>query len=134
RLELRRSAVDLAAVLRPIAEQRTILARSRRIDLGLDVAAGARAEIDTDLIARVIENLLDNAFRYTPPGARIAIAARPSRDRGSIEVGNSGPPIPPEARALIFEKFGQAAPTNGRMNLGLGLYFCRLVIERHGGR
>jgi signal transduction histidine kinase len=48
-----------------------------------------------------------------------------------IRIGNSGPAIPLEAQAVIFEKFGQLA--SGPSNLGLGLYFCRLAVEAHGG-
>ena len=51
-----------------------------------------------------------------------------------LRIGNSGAPIPVEARGRIFDKFGQAGGQVGRMNLGLGLYFCRLATEAHGGR
>ena len=53
-----------------------------------------------------------------------------------LEVGNTGPAIPPEIRGLIFEKYGQLRRRTGspRIDLGLGLYFCRLALEAHGGR
>jgi len=110
------------------------LARSREIALVPAIEPSATVEADTDLVTRVVENLLDNAFRYTPRGGRIEVAARKSGERVAVSVGNSGPPIPREARALIFEKYGQTGADHGRMNVGLGLYFCRLAVEAHGGR
>jgi signal transduction histidine kinase len=84
---------------------------------------------------RIIDNTLDNAVRYTPRGGRISLAAEAvSDERVQIRIGNSGPAIPAEHRESIFEKYGQTSPGQGRMNLGLGLYFCRLAIVAHGGR
>jgi len=100
--------------------------------LPVEVPPGVVVEVDEHLFTRVIENILDNALRYTPPSGRIE--ARISRAAGRIELrlGNTGPAIAPEDHAKIFEKFGQSS-VGGRMNLGLGLYFGRLAMEAHGG-
>jgi len=133
RLDLHRTIVEVRALLAPIVQQRAVMARSREIHVDLVAAATARAEADSDLLSRVIENLVDNSFRHTPRGGRIEISVHDRGARTEIQVGNSGPPIPLDARAVIFEKYGQASRAHGRMNLGLGLYFCRLAIEKHGG-
>ena len=66
--------------------------------------------------------------------AAIAVTARTGNGHIELDIANTGPAIPVEVREHIFEKYGQAQPRSGRMNLGLGLYFCRMAIEAHGGR
>lgn len=91
--------------------------------------------LDRDLFARVLENLLDNAARYAPRGGRVAIHVR--REGGHVElaIGNDGPPVPPAERERIFGRYFQveARRAAARANRGLGLYFCKLAAEAHGG-
>lgn len=63
------------------------------------------------------------------------LRARPVSDSKAVEltVANDGKPIAPESRAFIFEKYAQVA-SNASVNRGLGLYFCRVAVEAHGGR
>jgi signal transduction histidine kinase len=81
-----------------------------------------------------VENILDNALRYTPAGGTIEIELREVGPDVEIRIGNSGFAIPVEERDKVFDKYRQESSENGRMNLGLGLYFCRLAVEMHGGR
>lgn len=89
---------------------------------------------DTVLLARVLQNLVSNASKFTPPGGQISvdIAPPPLGKAIHIRVRDTGMGIRPEALPHIFERFYQAR--NGdRRGSGLGLYFCRLAIEAHGG-
>jgi signal transduction histidine kinase len=92
-------------------------------------------QIDRDLFARVLENLLDNAARYAPRGGRVAVHVK--REGASIElaVGNNGPPVPVAEREKIFGRYFQveARRAAARANRGLGLYFCKLAAEAHDG-
>jgi two-component system, sensor histidine kinase and response regulator len=133
-LRLKRSRLPVAGLIDPLVKERSHLADSRGITLQTSIARGAEVNADVDLITRVVENMFDNAFRHTPPGGRISVAGRAEDTRMQLRIGNSGAPIPADARDRIFEKYGQAQPGIGRMNLGLGLYFCRLAAEAHGGR
>ena len=133
RLALQPTSLRLRDLLGGAIHERQLLARSREIHMEIDIAAELEVSVDADLIARVIENVLDNALRHTTYGGRIAVHAGRVGPRIELRIGNTGAPVPVEARATIFEKFAQAGGT-GRMNLGLGLYFCRLAIEAHGGR
>jgi signal transduction histidine kinase len=90
-------------------------------------------EVDADLVTRTVENIFDNALRYTPSGGSIEIELREVGPDIEIRIGNSGRAIPMGARSTIFDKYGQASSGIGRINLGLGLYFCRLAIEAQGG-
>jgi two-component system sensor histidine kinase/response regulator len=92
--------------------------------------------LDHDLIRRVIINLLSNALKFTPRGGEIKILAKIGDDRLTVAVQDSGSGIPEELQAKIFEKFGQAElrQENRRYSTGLGLTFCRMVVEAHGGK
>lgn len=92
------------------------------------------ARVDGEKIHRVLTNLLDNALRFTPGGGKIQIAAMFERGRLVVRVADTGPGIPEAERERIFEKYRQAAgqPLRGYKGSGLGLTFCRLVIEAHG--
>jgi signal transduction histidine kinase len=120
-------------ILRQIAAQRRVIASTREIRVEVHVPAEIEATIDVDLVTRAIENVLDNAIRYVSSGGNIVLSAARHGDDFEIAVGNDGPRIPDEARHTLFEKYGQTGRHSGRMNLGLGLYFCRLAAEAHGG-
>ena len=133
-LEVRVSPIDLARLLRSIVEQRRVSSATRQVAMIMKPGEGCFVTVDVDLVTRTVENILDNAFRYVPEGGRIEIELRETEAHVEIRIGNSGPPIPAEARVAIFEKYGQSGVRLGRRNLGLGLYFCRLAAEAQGGR
>jgi signal transduction histidine kinase len=133
-MPIRPVAVNIGRMLDDLVRHRSAQAKAKGIEIAIvEVPDNLRIEADPDLLARVIENILDNALRHTCAGDRIELRAGLAEKAVQIRVGNTGPPVPTTARASIFEKFGQASK-GGRMNLGLGLYFARLAIEAHGGR
>jgi NtrC-family two-component system sensor histidine kinase KinB len=92
---------------------------------------------DLSLVSRVIDNLLSNAFKYTDPGGAIEVAAERKGQDVVVHVRDNGQGIPAEFHQRIFEKFVQVTEPNGmplRKGTGLGLAFCRLAVEAHGGR
>jgi signal transduction histidine kinase len=133
-MELRRARIYVGDLVQPLVRQRAHLAEARQITIDSTIDAKAQIDADPELMSRVVENVFDNALRHTPPGGRIAVCSAGSTDHVLVRIGNTGAPIPVDARSRIFEKFGQANTDVGRMNLGLGLYFCRLAAEAHGGR
>lgn len=94
--------------------------------------------IDDEKIRRVLINLLDNAVRHTPQDGCIRISARYDAKQNVVVacVSDTGPGIPHEARGRIFEKFIQLdqQAIRGHKGTGLGLAFCRLAVEAHGGQ
>ncbi|HEY3804573.1 MAG TPA: ATP-binding protein [Kofleriaceae bacterium] len=107
----------------------------RQLRCEVDVDPELTLQIDRELFARVIENMLDNATRYAPRGGRCAISAKRD-DRGfEIAIGNNGPPVPVVDREQIFGRYFQVERrrASARANRGLGLYFCKLAVEAHGG-
>lgn len=91
--------------------------------------------LDPDLFWRIFENLLDNAARFAPRGGRCTLAVHRGASGVEISVGNSGPPVPASERETIFGRFYQveARRAAARANRGLGLFFCKLAVEAHGG-
>ena len=95
-----------------------------------------KAYADKGKLKRVITNLLDNALKYTPSGGQIVISASEcNNNMVMLRVSDTGPGIPEEYRDRIFERFGQVPGQHRReQGYGLGLTYCRLAIEAHGGR
>ena len=90
--------------------------------------------VDEDMIRRVLTNLLENAVKYTPPGSNISVGAQAEGEQVMVWVQDTGPGIPPGENERIFDKFTRLHGKSGTRGLGLGLAFCRLAIEAHGGR
>jgi two-component system sensor histidine kinase KdpD len=89
---------------------------------------------DAVLIERVLANLLENAAKYTPPGARIAIAAALHGAWINIMVHDDGPGLPPGREEALFEKFTRGERESAKPGVGLGLAICRAIVEAHGGK
>jgi two-component system, OmpR family, sensor histidine kinase KdpD len=121
------------AHLEALPEQRAALAeRGLTIELPPDLPL---VPLDDVLVEQVLLNLLDNACRYTPPGAPISIRAWAEPGEVVVEVADRGPGLPPDDEQRVFEKFYRAAPgEEARGSVGLGLAICRGMVEVHGGR
>lgn len=93
------------------------------------------AVVDRDIVLRVVQNLVTNAVKLTPPGDEVRVTLATRADHVRIEVRDHGPGIAAEHHPKIFEKFGQL-DSNVRQTVpssGLGLYFCKLATQAHGG-
>ncbi len=92
---------------------------------------------DANLLSRVIDNIISNALKYTGAGGRIEINAKRQADDLVICIRDDGQGIPPEHCSRIFDKFFQVTTATGeplRHGTGLGLTFCRIAVEAHGGK
>jgi two-component system, NtrC family, sensor histidine kinase KinB len=89
---------------------------------------------DADMIRRVLTNLLENAVKFTPPEGTIQTGAKNLGDKIEFYVQDDGPGIPTSDRERIFDKFSRLTAKDSPKGLGLGLTFCRLAVEAHGGR
>ena len=91
---------------------------------------------DPDILRRVVGNLLGNALKFTPRGGEVRVGIGAEASKVRLTVSDSGPGIPLELQGRIFDKFGQASLTQEqrRGSSGLGLAFCKLAVEAHGGR
>ncbi len=136
RLELRYSRSDLAKLVQQAVAHFDALARERDMRFTTDVPEALPAEVDADLVQRVILNLVSNAFKFTPESGQIRVSVRELGEaRAVIEVADNGAGVPPEQRELIFERFRQADGSATRRfgGAGLGLAIAKDFVELHGG-
>ncbi|MGB7537238.1 MAG: GAF domain-containing protein [Anaerolineales bacterium] len=135
RAVLHRSKVSLSALAAEAVEEAQPVAEGKGIILQMAIPLSLPAvEADSDMIRRVISNLLDNAVKYTPGGGNIRLTAEPEEHNVRFSVTDSGPGIPTEERHRIFDKYGRIERIGAPKGLGLGLAFCRLAVKAHGGR
>jgi len=123
--DLTRIAGDVCSVLRTTDSERAV-----------DIESPGAVEVTCDgaLVRRVIENLVRNGLRYSPADSRVRISIALSDSRVRVSVHDHGAEVPPEARQAIFEKYGTLAARQSTFrSIGLGLAFCKLAIEAHGG-
>jgi two-component system, OmpR family, heavy metal sensor histidine kinase CusS len=111
----------------------TLAGQAHQIGASLELRLEHDGEVflDGDLVQRMLENLAGNALRYVRAGDRIEVCLRRDGMLLWLVVRNSGPPVPEEVRGHLFEK--NHGSRDSHHNVGLGLYFCRMVAEAHGG-
>ncbi|MBI5209107.1 MAG: HAMP domain-containing histidine kinase [Elusimicrobia bacterium] len=108
--------------------------RNQKIELKVpDAGVETRVMGDGALLRRVLDNLLHNAVEHTPPGGTIALRVEREGPNVRVDVSDSGPGVPAEAREEIFRKFFQKDLKRHVGNVGLGLALCQKVVQRHGG-
>ncbi len=135
------SVVALPALVANALQAFEAIAQSANISLVNQVAPNVPSvAVDREQINRVLFNLLDNAIRHTPSGGQIRVSANLERSAAermlTVSITDTGKGVPPEQRTRIFEKFVQISKSavRGHRGSGLGLTFCRLAVEAHGGK
>jgi two-component system, NtrC family, sensor histidine kinase KinB len=130
-----RGGVSPAELAEDAVKAAAPLAESRNQTLTIDLPATMPiVHVDADMIRRVLINLLENASKYTPLGSQITVGGQPDGPWAMLSVQDDGPGIAPEDRSRIFEKYTRVAQKGNPSGLGVGLAFCRLAVEAHGGR
>ena len=99
-------------------------------------AEPARVLADQEIIARIVQNFLANALRFTPASGEIRVGIVVEADHVRVFVADTGPGIAPDFHRSIFDKFVQVGASASARNrsTGLGLAFCKMAVEAHGGR
>ena len=136
-LKIERLPIDIAELIDSAQQSVATQLRDTNVELKRSVASGATSlDADAELLRRVLINLLGNAIKFTPRDGQIEISVAREDDGWSFSVRDEGPGIAPEHRERIFEKFGQVEMRgqSHAPSTGLGLTFCRLAVEAHGGR
>jgi signal transduction histidine kinase len=126
--------VDVSDLAASVARDVRLAAAEKDVVISTDLPSGVtRLPADEERIRRVIENLVGNALKSSPRGGALRIALRECQSGAvKVSVEDSGPGVPSDDRKRIFEKYAGAKGA-GRMSAGLGLAFCRLIVEAHGG-
>jgi len=110
-----------------------LIVADRRVALHVTGASDVPVRADTELLRRLVVNLLQNAVQHTPPGGAVAIDVAVNRVEVGIRVTDGGAGIADEDRARVFDRFVQLDPSRRGVGAGLGLTIAKWIAERHGG-
>jgi signal transduction histidine kinase len=132
-LQLHRTSLSASVLVAAAVEQVSSLAEMERTTLVTEVAADlADFDADENLLVRTLVNLLANAIKFTHDGTVSISASQVVPETMRFAIRDTGKGIPADAFERIFEKFGQL-DSGPRVGTGLGLAFCKLAVETHGG-
>jgi len=127
--------VALGELAQDVVQKLQLSARQRGVHLALE---GGRelplVQADVALIERVLENLIDNALRYTPRCGEVRVSVDAEQARVAVRVSDTGPGIAEADRARVFDRFYQAPGKRGGQHMGLGLAIAKRILELHGSR
>lgn len=123
-------------VIAPIVEGLARSLQEKRMTLDNQVPATFELRADRDLLRIVYDNLLSNAIKYGREGGRIVLSAQSTDRSVTLSVWNEGEGIPPDKMNLLFKKFSRipSKSSASKKGTGLGLYICKEIIEKHGGK
>jgi signal transduction histidine kinase len=136
-MPLNLAAADLLEVVRQAVAEVRPRAQERSVQLREHYGpAPVLVVVDADKIGRVVNNLLENALKFTPVAGDIEVFVAVEGAKAKVSLRDSGEGVPPDLQDRIFEKFsqGEKARKAHRRSVGLGLTFCKLAVEAHGGR
>ena len=139
KLQLEKEMTDLVSLIDDTLNQLLKRAEEKQISINfINPNGNATISIDSRLIRRVISNLVDNGIRHTPKGGRIEIVSELQKSKNNLcfSVRDSGTGLNPAYHQKIFDKFEQVDLKNKGISVGtagLGLAFCKLAVEAHGG-
>ena len=134
-MPIRKSSENLTRIVLKVLDSMEVVAGTKK--LVFDTEAPIQVTIDKDIIGRVVSNLISNAIKYGPEDVEILISLTREDQFVRFTVTDRGLGIEKEYHPNIFDKFFQASSNEGikkHRGFGLGLYFCKLAIEAHGGQ
>lgn len=135
RLAARTGPTDLADMLVKAAALAGQRGAASGVSCRADVPGGLIADVDSGLIRRAVDNLIDNAMRFAPPGSEVVVNGRAAGQDIVIVVADAGPGFPAEYLPRAFERFSR--PDSGRTRAdggaGLGLSIVKAIVQAHGG-
>jgi signal transduction histidine kinase/CheY-like chemotaxis protein len=134
-ISIRMAPIDLAALVREVADSNIPLAARKQQTIAVSVTAAARMSCDGDRMREAVDNLISNAIKYSPLGARIDVSVEQEKDVAVISVKDEGPGFSPEDMSRLFGRFQRlsAKPTGGESSTGLGLSIVKRIVDLHQG-
>lgn len=126
---------DLAQSVRKLLREMQTVAQARGIALHDDMPEELLVDCDPEEVRRVVQNLIDNALKFTQPGGTVSVRLELGDQTTTVTVNDTGKGISQEDMPKLFERFWAPA-ASGRQyaSTGLGLYLCRKIVEGHGGK
>ncbi|MGA9381198.1 MAG: response regulator [Phormidium sp.] len=133
---LSRVEIDLCALCTSVINDLSAIATQKKLELLLQLPEpGNYVNVDVTLFRRILENLLSNAMKFSPSHSKILLKVDyPAPERVKIQVIDSGPGIDAKLRESIFERYEIGTLMKDASQIGLGLAFCKMAVEAHGGQ
>jgi len=131
------TTLRMADLINPIYAGLRTRALAEQVQLDLDLPAGLPAiHGEETLLRKAIDNLVDNAIKFTPPEGRVHLRLKPENNSVLVEVSDTGVGIPKEEQPRIFERFYQVDGSSTRQfgGTGLGLALVKEIVDLHGGQ
>jgi len=134
-LELEQKTIDLSLLLQEVGQQHLVLFSERKLFLEMDIPDDLEVMGDDSQLARVVFNLLGNAYKYAPEGSTVWLTAYVEQDYVVIKVTDEGPGIEKEHQSRLFHRFYRIDDARARHqgSAGLGLAICKHIVEAHNG-
>jgi signal transduction histidine kinase len=127
--------VSVQTLIQSAVDQLALYVQRKRMRLHVECPDNLPVVMaDSGMLERVFINLLSNAIKFTPAGGEVGIRAKVKGDLLYVRVRDNGLGIAPEFRKHVFDKFARARDREGMSGFGLGLAFCRMAVEAHGGQ
>lgn len=140
-IDIHNEPSELATIVDNVLIELSPIAHDQNVTLQNNIPATLPLlDIDSDKVERVLQNLIDNALKYSPTDSQVTLRARYHSDENMskgvrIDIIDCGPGIPDDYKQSIFNRYVQLKGNNShRRGVGLGLTFCRMVTEAHGGK
>ena len=131
RLELSREELSLEEAAADAIDAQQLNAARKGIRLSLAAATAPCVLADRHRVDEVLENLLSNALKFTPPGGSVEVAVRPAESHVRLEVSDTGTGISPHEQEHVFEEFFRGREVIGTPGVGLGLSFVKAIADAH---
>jgi heavy metal sensor kinase len=134
-VHLSRESLDIGQLVREVAASLSVLAEERRQPISIQADESVPVRADRLVLREAITNILDNAIKYSPTGASVAITIHAEGDDAVVEVADQGPGIATEHRERIFDRFFRVDTARSRDagGTGLGLAIAKWAVEINGG-
>jgi signal transduction histidine kinase len=136
RVTLNLEPVDAAKLVERAVEDARVVASQRHLELAIESGIQCcLVQADAVMLRRVLDNLVSNAMEHSPSGTTVTVGASAREEGIEVRVSDQGQGVPSDQRETVFEKYARLELRNAGVtaNRGLGLTFCRLAVEAHGG-
>jgi signal transduction histidine kinase len=132
-LKLNRDTFDLRSALERAVDLYREVAEEKNIAMSIHAPEEVLLNADAIRLGQAVNNLLDNALKYTPAGGKVELAARIEGSSAVVTVADNGPGVPEAEREAIFRRLYRGDSSRSQRGLGLGLSMVKAIVEAHGG-
>lgn len=126
--------VDLAAVFTEVSQPLRALAEAATVELTISSPSPLWVNGNASMLFRLIFNLGENAIKFTPAGGQVELLLYQKESEAVLQIKDTGPGIPAEEQARVFDRFYRSDPARSRGGTGLGLALVRSIVLLHNGR